>query len=111
MSDVADREILDAVAGVEDEMLDLLARLVEAPTTLGNEEPGQVLMEEAFHELAGLEPHDVPMDARALRAHPAVYEPARGAAEYRWPSFSWRQTFERFETGTRTISLEETSAA
>ena len=67
---VSDREILDAVAAVEDEMLELLARLVEAPTTLGNEEPGQVIMEEAFREICGLEPFDIALDADALRASP-----------------------------------------
>ena len=72
MSDVADREILDAVAALEGEMFELLVRLVEAPTTLGNEEPGQAIMEEAFRELAGLEPRDIPMDAEALRAHPSA---------------------------------------
>lgn len=74
---VRDREILDAVAAVEDEMLDLLARLVEAPTTLGDEEPGQAIMEEAFRELCGLEPFDIAMDGDALRAHP-------GAAPFDW---------------------------
>ncbi len=39
--EVSDREIADAVAVVEDEMLEILCRLVEAPTTLGNEEPGR----------------------------------------------------------------------
>jgi hypothetical protein len=39
--EVSDHEIADAVATVEGEMLELLARLVEAPTTLGNEEPGR----------------------------------------------------------------------
>ena len=67
---VSDREIVDAVAAVEDDMLDLLSSLVEAPTTLGNEEPGQELMEQAFRDLLGLEPVDIPMDAEALRAHP-----------------------------------------
>jgi acetylornithine deacetylase len=70
MSAVADREILDAVVAVEDEMLELLARLVEAPTTLGNEEPGQAIVEEAFRDLLGLEPVDVPLDAGLLRSHP-----------------------------------------
>jgi len=51
-------------------MLELLHRLVEAPTTLGNEEPGQALMEEAFRDLLGLEPFDVPLDAELLRSHP-----------------------------------------
>ena len=42
--EVSDREIADAVAVVEDEMLELLCRLIEAQTTLGNEEPGQEVM-------------------------------------------------------------------
>jgi acetylornithine deacetylase len=67
--DVADAEIVDAVAGTEVEMLELLVRLVEAPTILGNEEPGQVLMAEAFREIAGLEPVDIPMDEELLRSH------------------------------------------
>jgi acetylornithine deacetylase len=66
---VSDREIADAVAAVEDEMLELLCRLVEAPSTLGNEEPGQVIMVEAFRDLLALEPFDIAMDAEALRAH------------------------------------------
>lgn len=41
----------------------------------------------------------------------AAYEPARGVAEYRWPTFSWAQSFDRFQSGTRTVSLLETSAA
>ena len=49
-ADVSDREIVDAVASVESEMLELLVKLVEAPTTLGNEEPGQVVVEEAFRD-------------------------------------------------------------
>jgi len=50
-------------------MENVLRRLVEAPTLLGNEEPGQEIMAGAFREL-GLEPQDVPVDAEALRAHP-----------------------------------------
>ena len=41
----------------------------------------------------------------------AVYEPARGAVTYRWPGSAWAQSFGRFQTGTRTIELLETSAA
>ncbi len=41
----------------------------------------------------------------------AVYEPAAGTATYRWPELSWRQSFDRIETGTRTVTLLETSAA
>lgn len=69
-AEVADREIADAVAGTEGEMLELLSRLVEAPTTLGNEEPGQEIMEQAFRDLLVLEPFDIAMDADLLRSHP-----------------------------------------
>ena len=48
--EVSDREIADAVAAVEDDMLDLLARLVEAPTTVGNEELGQEIIELAYRD-------------------------------------------------------------
>jgi len=41
----------------------------------------------------------------------AAFEPVRGAVTYRWPGFAWTQSFDRFETGTRTIELLETSAA
>jgi acetylornithine deacetylase len=68
--EVSDRELADVVAAGEPEMLDFLSRLVEAPTTLGNEEPGQVLVEEAFRDLLGLEPVSVPLDAELLRSHP-----------------------------------------
>ncbi len=51
-------------------MLDLLSSLIEAPTTLGNEEPGQAIMEEAFRYSLDLEPFDVVMGSNALRAHP-----------------------------------------
>ena len=67
---VSDREIAHAVAEVEDEMLELLARLVEAPTTLGNEDPGQELIELAYRDLLDLDPIDIAMDAEMLRAHP-----------------------------------------
>ena len=50
-------------------MLELLERLVAAPTVLGGEEPGQKVIADAFAEL-GLEPVDVPMDAAALRSDP-----------------------------------------
>ena len=61
---------VDAAVAAETEwMVALLERLVAAPTTLGHEEPGQVLMAEAF-EGCDLEPVDVPLDGEALRAHP-----------------------------------------
>ena len=72
MSAPSDREILDAVGAHEAEMVDLLRRLVEVPTTLGNEEPGQAAMEEAFRDLLGLQPYDIPLDADALRADPSA---------------------------------------
>ena len=68
---VEDAEIARAVAAQAPAMEELLVRLVEAPTLLGNEEPGQKVMEDAFRGL-GLEPVDVPMDADALRAHPSA---------------------------------------
>lgn len=68
--EVSDSEIVDAVAAVEDELLELLVRLVEAPTMLGNEESGQVIMADAFHGLLDLEPSDIAMNAEALRSHP-----------------------------------------
>jgi acetylornithine deacetylase len=50
-------------------MEELLERLVAAPTELGREELGQVVIEAAMRE-CGLEPRSVWLDADALRAHP-----------------------------------------
>ena len=69
-ADPDDASILSAVAAERDAIVELLADLVEAPTLLSDEELGQVVMERGMRE-AGLEPEDVPMDAEALRAHPA----------------------------------------
>ncbi len=66
---VGDDDLTAAVAAEAEAMEELLVRLVETPTTLGNEEPGQVIMADAFRA-AGLEPVDVPLDEDALRAHP-----------------------------------------
>ncbi len=52
-------------------MEDVLCRLIEAPTVLGNEEAGQEVMRTAFREI-GLEPVDMPLDVEMLRAHPAA---------------------------------------
>ena len=57
-------------------MEDLLVRLVEAPTLLGDEAPGQAIMREAFADL-GLDPVDVPLDPEALHGHP-------GASPFSW---------------------------
>jgi len=65
----ADEQILRAVGEQADWMNALLADLVRAPTTLGDEESGQARVEEAIREL-GLDPVDVPMDADRLRRHP-----------------------------------------
>jgi acetylornithine deacetylase len=59
----------DAVAAEAAWMERLLVGLVEAPTVLGDEEPGQAIMAGAFAD-CGLEPVDVPMDAGAIRADP-----------------------------------------
>jgi acetylornithine deacetylase len=68
-TEITDAALADAVAAEEGAMEELLRRLVAAPTTLGNEEPGQEVMREAFRD-AGLEPRDVPLDADVLRASP-----------------------------------------
>jgi acetylornithine deacetylase len=65
-----DAEILAAVAAEEAAMVDLLGELVRAPTLLGHEVAGQVIMRRAFAEL-GLEPIKVALDAAALERHPA----------------------------------------
>jgi acetylornithine deacetylase len=59
----------EAVAAQAPWMEALLADLVAAPTTLGNEEAGQALMARAFAD-CDLAPVDVPMDAAAIRADP-----------------------------------------
>ena len=65
-----DAEILGAIEEQGDWMTEVLARLVRAETTLGNEEAGQAIMRSILREDLQLEPVDVPMDAEALRAHP-----------------------------------------
>jgi acetylornithine deacetylase len=66
-----DTEIAAAIDAGADWMTELLARLVDKDTTLGNEEAGQAVMREALREI-GLEPVDVPMDPEALHAHPSA---------------------------------------
>ncbi|MEX0983861.1 MAG: ArgE/DapE family deacylase [Actinomycetota bacterium] len=68
-----DRDIAAAIAEESGWMAGFLARLVDQPTTLGNEATGQAVVREALREI-GLEPVDVAMDAEALRAHP-VHSP------------------------------------
>ena len=64
-----DGEILEAIEAESVWMEELLVRLIEAPTTLGDEEPGQAIMDEAFRELA-LKPRDIAMDGEILTTHP-----------------------------------------
>lgn len=71
-----DESVLAAVAREAGWMEDLLVRLVEAPTVLGNEEAGQEIMEAAF-AACGLDTRSVPLDAEALRA-------AAGASPFSW---------------------------
>jgi acetylornithine deacetylase len=72
----ADDQILGAIAAERSWMEELLVKLVEAPTLLGHEAPGQAVMRDAFVEL-GLDPVDVPLDPEALRDHP-------GASPFSW---------------------------
>jgi acetylornithine deacetylase len=68
-----DRDIAEAIAAQAGWITAFLERLVDQPTTLGNEAGGQAVVREALREI-GLEPVDVPMDAEAIRAHP-VHSP------------------------------------
>lgn len=71
-----DEEILAAVAAERPAMEELLVRLVEAPTLLGDEAPGQAIMRQAFEDI-GLTARDLALDPEALRAHP-------GASPFSW---------------------------
>ncbi len=66
---VSEEQIWAAVDAEAEWMVDVLERLVRAPTVLGNEAPGQVVMEDTFRDL-GLDPTDLPLDPDALRADP-----------------------------------------
>lgn len=69
-------EILAAVAAEQSATEQLLIDLVQAPTLLGDEGPGQEVVRAAFADL-GLEPRDVPLDSEALREH-------AGASPFSW---------------------------
>jgi len=73
---LSDEVVLEAVAAEAGWMEDLLVRLVEVPTTLGNEEPGQEIMENAFGDCC-LKPRSVHLNADALRN-------AEGASPFSW---------------------------
>jgi acetylornithine deacetylase len=66
-----DGDILGAVEAEEPAMVELLGRLVAAPTLLGAESGGQAVMRRAFEEM-GLEPVEVPLDRAVLERHPAA---------------------------------------
>jgi acetylornithine deacetylase len=70
-------ELASAVAAQAGWMEELLTELVQAPTELGNEEPGQAVMASALQE-CGLPPRDIWLDPEALRAHP-------NASPFSWP--------------------------
>lgn len=73
---MTDEQVLAAVDAQRGFMEDLLERLVRAPTTLGDEDAGQVAMAEAFAD-CGLKAVGVPLDAAALRD-------AEGASPFSW---------------------------
>jgi predicted choloylglycine hydrolase len=41
----------------------------------------------------------------------AAYHPAEGRVEYRWPGYTWEQSFERFAPGSRTVRLPSSNAS
>jgi acetylornithine deacetylase len=87
----SDDQILSAIAAERHAMEELLVRLVEAPTVLGEEAAGQAVMREAFQE-AGLEPLDVPLDPTALRGHP-------GASPFSWDVSDKANVIARWQPG------------
>ena len=97
---VSDEELGRAVEAEAAWIEDLAGRLVAIPSTLGNEEPAQVVVAEAIREF-GLEPVDVPMDAEALRASPLV-------APFSWSVEGKRNvvaTWAAVGTGGRSLAL------
>lgn len=88
---VSDEAIMGAVAAEAGWMEDLLVRLVEAPTTLGNEEAGQAVMKKAFTD-CGLKARSVPLDAGALRG-------AEGASPFAWDVSGKRNVVARWPAG------------
>jgi predicted choloylglycine hydrolase len=58
-------------------------------------------------EAAFLEPplHSTAHERGFGTLYTAAYEPASGRVRYRWPDLTWEQSFERFEPGSRTVTL------
>jgi acetylornithine deacetylase len=100
VASVSDHDLVAAVAAEQEWIESLLERLVEVPSTLGEEEPAQVVVAGALQDL-GLEPVDVPMDADALRASPL-------AAPFGWDVAGKRNvvaTWRAAGTGGRSLTL------
>ena len=81
--------IAAAVEAEREWMEALLVRLVEAPTTLGEEEAGQAIVAAALAD-CGLAPRSVPLDAAALRAAP-------GSSPFSWSVEGKRNVVARWE--------------
>ena len=41
----------------------------------------------------------------------AIYHPAEGRAEYRWPGYAWDQSLDDFSPGSRTVRLPSSNAS
>lgn len=85
-------DVLAAIAEQEAWIVEVLGELVRAPTTLGQEEPGQRVIASVLDDL-GLRPIDVWMDAERLRAHPA-------AAPFDWSVEGKRNVVATWATAT-----------
>jgi acetylornithine deacetylase len=97
---MTEAEITAAVAAQTEWMVDVLERLVAAPTVLGAEEAGQVVMEQALRDV-GLAPRDVWLDADVLRADP-------GSSPFSWDVSTKRNvvaTWEAAAEGGRSLIL------
>lgn len=97
---ISDRDLAAAVGRETEWIEELLCRLVAAPTTLGAEEPGQVVVADALRELE-LEPVDVWLDAEALRESTL-------AAPFSWDVATKRNvvaTWEAQGEGGRSLAL------
>jgi len=103
--EISDREIVDAVAAVEGEMLEVRER----ERTIGEALDHAADLQEFV--AAFLEPplYSTGYGSGMGTLYTAVYKPGSGSAEYRWPGVAWEHSFERFGAGA--IRLLESSAA